>query len=96
MENGPAPLQNEIQAHMEITDAQFNVYFSIKSLAALILPLLLAAVMDRLTLRSLLISLSFVCALGQMLFAIGLNDKDHALCVLGRFLIGCSETMTIF
>ena len=72
------------------------MYFSIKSLASLVLPLLLAAVMDRLTLRSLLISLSFVCALGQMLFAIGLNDKDHMMCVVGRFLIGISETMTIF
>ena len=70
--NGPAPLQTEIQQYMNITDAQFNMYFSIKFFASLIPPLILAVVMDGLSLRSLLLSISFCCALGQMFFALGL------------------------
>lgn len=31
-----------------------------------------------------------------MLFAIGLTDKDHYLCVVGRFFIGLSDSLTIF
>ena len=81
---------------MNITDAQFNMYFSIKFFASLIPPLVLAVVMDGLTLRSLLLSISTCCALGQMFFAIGLQDKDHMLCVLGRFLIGISDSLSIF
>lgn len=72
------------------------MYFSAKFLASLIPPLVLAVVMDRFTLRSLLVTISFCCCLGQMFFAIGLQDKDHYLCVLGRFLIGISDALTIF
>ena len=96
MGNGPAPLQNEIQKHMEISDTQFNVYFSIKSFAALLPPLVLAIVLDRFSLRSLLVSISVCLAIGQMFFAIGLQDKDHFLCVLGRFMVGLSDALTIF
>lgn len=49
---------------MNITDPQFNVYFSIKSFAAMIAPLILAVVMDRFTIRSLLVSISFCLAIG--------------------------------
>lgn len=81
---------------MEISDAQFNIYFSIKSLASLLPPLLLAFVMGRFSLRGILLTLSFCCMLGQMFFAIGLSDKDHTLCILGRLLIGVSDALTIF
>ena len=81
---------------MQISDAQFNVYFSIKSFAALIPPLVFAVVMDRLTLRSLLVSISILLALGQFFFAVGLQDKDHWLCVLGRFMVGLSDALSIF
>ena len=65
-------------------------------MASLFPPLILAFAMDKLTLRPLLLSLSLCCAIGQMFFAIGLADKDHILCVLGRFLIGISDTLSIF
>ena len=81
---------------MNITDAQFNMYFSVKFLASLFPPLILAVMMDKLSLRPLLLTLSLVCAIGQMFFAIGLNDKDHMLCMLGRFFIGISDSLTIF
>mmetsp|Transcript_30113 Transcript_30113/g.35198 ORF Transcript_30113/g.35198 Transcript_30113/m.35198 type:complete len:82 (+) Transcript_30113:441-686(+) len=81
---------------MQISDAQFNVYFSIKSFAALLPPLMLAIVMDRFTIRSLLVSISVCLTVGQMFFAIGLQDKDHYLCVLGRFMVGISDALTIF
>ena len=81
---------------MNITDSQFNAYFSIKSFAAMVAPLGLAFVMDRFTIRSMLVSISICLALGQMFFAIGLQDKDHALCVLGRFMVGISDALTIF
>lgn len=57
---------------MNISDAQFNVYFSIKSFAGLLPPLVFAVVMDKLTLRSLLVSISILLAVGQFFFAIGL------------------------
>ena len=81
---------------MGITDAQFNMYFSIKCFAALVPPLVLAVVMDKLSLRALLLTLTLCCVFGQMLFAMGLNDKDHYLCVVGRFFIGISDALTIF
>ena len=81
---------------MRISDAQFNMYFSAKFFASLIPPLILAVVMDKLSLRALLLTMSLACAFGQMLFAIGLTDKDHSLCVLGRFLIGISDNLSIF
>ena len=81
---------------MGISDAQFNIYFSIKFLGSLFPPLILAVIMDRLSLRPLLLALSLSCAIGQMFFAIGLSDKDHMLCVLGRFLVGISDTLSIF
>lgn len=49
---------------MGITDAQFNMYFSIKCFAALVPPLVLAVIMDKLTLRAVLLSLSLCCAFG--------------------------------
>ena len=82
--------------HMEISDAQFNVYYSIKYIGALLPPLVLAVVIDRFSLRSLLVSISVMLAIGQMFFAIGLQDKDHFLCMLGRFMVGLSDSLSIF
>ena len=31
-----------------------------------------------------------------MFFAIGLQDQDHILCILGRFMIGLSDSLSIF
>ena len=31
-----------------------------------------------------------------MFYAIGLNDKDQMLCILGRFFIGISDSLSIF
>ena len=81
---------------MGITDAQFNMYFSVKFLASLFPPLVLAVMMDKLSLKPLLLTLSFTCAIGQMFYAIGLNDKDQMLCILGRFFIGISDSLSIF
>ena len=81
---------------MAISDAQFNLYFSAKSFASLLPPLVLAVVMDRFTLRSLVVSITMCLAIGQMFFALGLSDRDHYLCVLGRFMVGLSDSLTIF
>ena len=64
MGNAPAPLQTEIQQYMGITDAQFNMYFSVKFLASLFPPLVLVVIMNKLSLKPLLLTLSFVCAIG--------------------------------
>lgn len=72
------------------------MYFSAKFLASLFPPLVLAVAMDKLSLRPLLLTLSLTCAIGQMFFAIGLNDKDHMLCILGRLFIGISDSLSIF
>ena len=72
------------------------MYFSVKFLASLFPPLILAVMMDKLALRPMLLTLSLLCAIGQMFFAIGLNDRDHWLCMLGRFLIGVSDSLSIF
>ena len=50
------------------------MYFSVKFLASLFPPLILAVMMDKLSLRPMLLTLSLLCAVGQMIFAIGLND----------------------
>ena len=49
---------------MEITDAQFNVYFSIKYFAALLAPLALVSVMDRFSLHTLLVGISVTLVIG--------------------------------
>lgn len=45
--NSPAPLQQEIQAWMQIDDAQFNSYFSVKSMSSILPPLVLMLLSGR-------------------------------------------------
>lgn len=42
-----------------------------------------------------LIFFSTSCAVGQGLMVIGLINKSHTLCLIGRFFVGLSDTMTI-
>lgn len=35
------------------------------------------------------------CALGQMIFALGLSQRSQIICVWGRFFIGLSDAQTI-
>jgi len=72
------------------------MYFSVKCFASLVPLLVLTFALDRLSLRSLMLTICLCCTFGQMLFAIGLNDKDHFLCLLGRFFIGISDSLWIF
>jgi len=58
-------------------------------------PIVMALALNKLSVRSILIFLSVACALGQALFAIGLQKKDFGLCLLGRFFIGMSDAQTI-
>ena len=95
-EGWPAPLQTEIEEAMEINDAQFNMYFSIKAFSSMMPPFFIALIMSRVSLRTVLILLSLFCTVGQGLFAVGLSNKNHNMCLLGRFFIGLSDTQTIF
>lgn len=76
MSNSPAPLQTEIQAHMSISDTQFNLYYSIKSLSSVLPPIILTAIGIQ-SLKKPLLMMSLACALGQMIFALGLSYKSQ-------------------
>ena len=93
--NSPAPLQSEIEEHLNITDTQFNMYYSIKSFSSMITPFGIALSLNSLGLKPILIFLAGICALGQLCFVYGLMKKEHTWCLAGRFLIGLSDSQTI-
>lgn len=94
--NSPAPLQTEIQKHMQISDSQFNAFYSLKTLSSIIPPIIMTVVSSKvLTIKSVVLSLCIACTLGQALFAVGIQNNDYTLCLVGRFLIGTSDALTI-
>jgi hypothetical protein len=81
---------------MQISDSQFNAFYSLKTLSSIIPPVIMTVVSSKvLTIKSIVYSLCFACTIGQALFAIGIQNNDYALCLLGRFFIGTSDALTI-
>ena len=94
--NQPSPLQTQIQKHMGINDAQFNLYYSFRSAASTMTPFIINFALDHFSLKTLMFSITIICIVGSSLFAIGLTSKSHWLCVAGRFITGFSDSLTIF
>ena len=94
--NQPSPLQTQIQKHMGINDAQFNLYYSFRSAASTMTPFIINFALDHFSLKTLMFSITIICIVGTSLFAIGLTSKSHWLCVAGRFITGFSDSLTIF
>ena len=59
-------------------------------------PFIINFALDHFSLKTLMFSIIVICIAGQSLFAIGLSTKIHLLCVAGRFIIGFSDSLTIF
>ena len=81
---------------MDINDAEFNLYYSCRSAASTMTPFIINFALDHFSLKTLMFSIICICIAGQSLFAIGLSAKIHLLCVAGRFVIGFSDSLTIF
>ena len=81
---------------MEIDDAQFNLYFSLKGAAGLIPMLSLPFILERYPMKTICLTISILLTIGQFLFAIGLASNSHWLCMLGRFLYGFGDSTSIF
>eukprot|EP00347_Sterkiella_histriomuscorum_P019370 403341886 len=94
--NSAAPLQREIQSEMEIKDTQFNLLFSVRSVFTLFLPFFLGQIVDRFGIKKCLLTLCGFCALGQMLFAIGLSAHNYNYLLIGRLIFGISDLVTVF
>ena len=89
--NAPAPLQQEIQAHLNITDSQFNSFYSIKACSAMILPFLIAILYERIGLTYMLLTAGVTNGIGTYLFALGLSFSHYNTCLLGRMFIGLGD-----
>lgn len=89
--NSPAPLQQEIETHLNITDTEFNLFYSVKSLAGIISPLFTAVLYQKIGLRWMLYLTGVACAVGQGMVAAGLQRGDFSYCLIGRFVLGLSD-----
>lgn len=81
---------------MDIEDSQFNAYFSTKSFASILPPVILMILSGKqISISILIIIFTVSCALGQTLFTLGLQSHNQSLCIYGRIFIGFSDTLTI-
>ena len=71
---------------MSINDADFNLFYSIKSFASIIFPFIIALALDKVGLKLMLVVLSICCAAGQWFFILGLTHKESDL-LLARPLL---------
>ena len=58
---------------MDITDTQFNIYFSIKSFASMFPPFLFALIMNKVSLRIIITAVALIATIGQGFYAVGLQ-----------------------
>lgn len=70
--------------------------FSIRFFSNLSLPFFLNALVGRIGLRKSYLALVMLCCLGQFLFTLGLSTHNYNLCLIGRFVFGLSDSMTVF
>jgi hypothetical protein len=60
---------------MEISDAQFNMLYSLPKFSSMIFPALVAILYSKFGMRALFMTSGLCCCLGQAMFAYGLQQK---------------------
>ncbi|CDW88287.1 major facilitator superfamily domain-containing protein 1 [Stylonychia lemnae] len=94
--NSAAPLQREIQNDMNIIETDFNLLFSIRGLSNLFMPFLIGTIVEKFGFKYCLMLLCTFCTIGQMFFAIGLSLHNYHMLLMGRFIFGLSDSVSIF
>jgi fucose permease len=93
--NTPGPLQKEIQTHMNISDSQFNNFYSAKAISSMILPFFIAILYEKLGLEYMLLTAGAINAAGTYLFLLGISFSHYSMSLLGRILMGLGD-VTVF
>lgn len=93
--NSQSPLQKELEEHLDIDDAEFNLMFSLRAISSMIVPLVLPEVLDKLGIRSVTILFALSCVAGQWVFILGLKHHVYMQCLMSRLIFGISDCMTI-
>jgi Na+/melibiose symporter-like transporter len=93
--NSQSPLQQEIEAFMNIDDSQFNLMFSARAISSLVFPFMLPWSMQHLGTRHTMYIIVASASVGQYIFIIGLREKNYVHCLVSRFIFGVSDLVTI-
>lgn len=84
------PLRDWLASPNDLATFQYrlSLLYSVYSVPNIVLPFFVGRAIDRLGSRSILLILAFLVALGQMLTAIGLQNRHLGLLLLGRTIFG--------
>ena len=93
--NSQSPLQQEIEAYMDINDAEFNLLCSFRSLGCIIMPFFIPMLMERVGIATTVILVTLTAQEGQRLFIWGLQSKSYQECALSRLVFGASDSLSI-
>ena len=93
--NSQSPLQLEIEEYMQIDDTQFNLMFSVRSIASIIFPFILPKFLEKVGVKYTCLCIVTSCLIGQVLFMVGLEQRNYYFLLLSRFIFGISDSMTI-
>jgi MFS family permease len=94
--NNPQALEDSMEKILDISESQFQLFYSLYALPNVVTLLIIGYLCDRFGVRLSLISLSAGVAFCQLIIAIGGYIKSYPLILVGRILFGiASEALFI-
>jgi len=75
--SSPTTLQKEIQVQLNITDSQFNNFYSAKAVSGMFIPFLTAIMSERIGLEYMTLAAGVINAVGTYLFVLGISHSEY-------------------
>eukprot|EP00850_Spirogloea_muscicola_P018613 SM000172S03086 [mRNA] locus=s172:199723:202893:+ [translate_table: standard] len=86
--DNPSALKEPIQTALDLSDTQYNLFYSVYSFPNIVLPLAGGMLVDRCGTRTAMLLFTLCIVLGQGIFAAGIYSRNYHLSLAGRFTYG--------
>eukprot|EP00850_Spirogloea_muscicola_P022497 SM000298S10951 [mRNA] locus=s298:37789:41726:- [translate_table: standard] len=86
--DNPSALKEPIQTALDLSDTQYNLFYSVYSFPNIVLPLAGGMLVDRCGTRTSMLLFTLCIVLGQGIFAAGIYSRSYHLSLAGRFTYG--------
>jgi MFS family permease len=89
--NNPQALEETLYEHLDITETQFQLFYSLYSFPNIFTLFFIGYFLDKFGMRLGIIILSIALMVFQLIFAIGGQIKSYELMLVGRILFGVAS-----